>query len=221
MYTDAVTLGAPVMLLGLLAGFFLCFYGYLAKTLLVSLRSVISGALVFLASALLLRGGQDTLTALSENQPFSAIWALVLNPNEYLNTLIYLISFSLGGLLLFLCARKQQWFLTKIVALFTALSMDLIIFLLMLSFLPYTVALIISLVLLVVILAYSLIRFESYMALESAIAGSLLIAYLLSRFWFLGFWVFFALWAILAFLGIINQLHMVSRKEQKQEKGRG
>ena len=221
MQTDATTLGAPIMLLGLLSGFFLCFYGYLAKHLLVSLRSVVSGALVSLALALVFRGGVQTVEALEAEQPIAALWALLFNPNDYLNTLIYLISFSLGALLLFLCARKQNKVLKPVVALFTALSMGLIIFLLMLSFLPYTLSLVISLVLLVVILAFSLIRFDSYMALESAIAGSLLIAYLLSRFWFLGFWVFFALWAVLAFLGIINQLHMVSRRAQIQESQNG
>ncbi len=205
------------MLLGLLAGFFLCFYGYLAKNLLVSLRSVVSGAMVFLSVALILQDSQKTMQALKAEQPFSQLWAVLLNPNEYLNTLIYLVAFVLGGLLLFLCARKKNWLLDFAVALFTALSMGLIIFLLMLSFLPYSFALILSLVLLVMILAFSLVRFESYMALESALGGSLLIAYLLSRFWFLGFWLFFALWAILAFLGIIHQLHRVSKRKQKQD----
>ncbi|NCC66458.1 MAG: hypothetical protein EOM15_17630, partial [Spirochaetia bacterium] len=128
MYTDTATLGAPVMLLGLIAGFFLCFYGYLAKNLLVSLRSVISGSLVSLAVALIVRDPQKTLQALNAEQPFLQLWALLLNPNEYLNTMIYLLSFTLGGLLLFLCARQKHLILTVVVALFTALSMGLIMF---------------------------------------------------------------------------------------------
>ena len=49
MPTDLPTLGAPVMILGLLAGFFLCFYGNVAKKYLVPLRSVLSGSMVSIA----------------------------------------------------------------------------------------------------------------------------------------------------------------------------
>jgi len=73
----------------------------------------------------------------------------------------------------------------------------------------------------VIILAYSLIRFDSYMALESAVAGSLIVSYLLSQFWYLQFWLFFTMWAILAFLGILNQLHRLGRPKPDKEQENG
>ncbi len=217
MQSEITTIGAPVMLIGLLVGFFLCFYGYVTKSLLVRLRSVISGSIVFLFIALMSYGRESFMQVLHEKNPLGALWKVLFNPSDYRGVLLYLTSFAAGGLVLFLLARKKQKVIQLIVALFAAFSMSLIIFFLLLSFLPLTPSFVVTAVALVVILALSITRFESYMALESAIAGSLIVAWLLSRFWYLQFWLFFALWAILAFLGILNQMHMLSKKKKETE----
>ncbi len=218
MQSEITTIGAPVMLIGLLVGFFLCFYGYVTKSLLVRLRSVISGSIVFLFIALMSYGRESFMQVLHEKNPLGgALWKVLFNPSDYRGVLLYLTSFAAGGLVLFLLARKKQKVIQLIVALFAAFSMSLIIFFLLLSFLPLTPpSFVVTAVALVVILALSITRFESYMALESAIAGSLIVAWLLSRFWYLQFWLFFALWAILAFLGILNQMHMLSKKKETE-----
>lgn len=221
MQGDGMTLSAPVMLIGLLLGFFLCFYGYIAKRLLVSIRSVFAGSLVFLTLALLLFQQQSLMASLASPTPLTELWNVIFNTQDYTGVLINLLSFSIGGLLLFYLSRTESFSLQLVVALFTGLSMGLVIFLLILGFLPLQTSFIIFLILQVIILAYCLIRFTSYMALESAIAGSLIVAYLLSRFWYLKFWLFFALWAILAFLGIINQMHRLGRQNQSKEQENG
>lgn len=217
MQSEIPTIGAPVMLIGLLVGFFLCFYGYAIKSLLVRLRSVISGSLVFLLVSVLLYDRQQFMLALHETTPLSSLWAVLFNPSDFKGVLLYLVAFAAGGILLFLLARKRQRFVLIVVAVFAALSMSMIIFLLLLSFLPLSPSFIVTCVALVIILALSLTRFESYLALESAIAGSLLVAWLLARFWYLQFWLFFALWALLAFLGILNQLHMLTKKKETND----
>jgi len=221
MQSDANTIGASVMFIGLLLGFFLCFYGYVAKRLLVSIRSVFAGSLVFLALALLVFQQQSLLTSLASNTVPSELWNVMFTDLDYQGVLINLLSFCIGGLLLFYLSRRKSFAAHLIVASFTGLSMGLVIFLLIRRFLPLQTSFIMFLVLQVIILAYSLIRFDSYIALESAIAGSLLVSYLLSLFWYLDFWLFFSLWAILAFLGILNQLHRLGRPKPEKEQQNG
>ena len=221
MQSDGSTIGAAVMFIGLLVGFFLCFYGYVAKRLLVSIRSVFAGSLVFLALALLVFQQQSLLASLSSPSPLSELWNIIFTTQDYMGVLINLLSFCIGGLLLFYLSRRKAAVPRLVVASFTGLSMGLVIFLLVLGFLPLQTSFVMFLVLQVIILAYSLIRFDSYMALESAIAGSLMVSYLLSRFWYLQFWLFFTLWAILAFLGILNQLHRLGRPKPDKEQENG
>lgn len=200
------------MLLGLLGGFFLCFYGYVLKNLLVRLRSVVSGSFVALAISLYAYSKVPLMTALKNENPLINLWQVIFNTNDFAGVILHLASFSIGGLFLFVLARNKAKLIQSIVAIFTAISMSLIIFLLLLSFLPFTPSAIVTGVAMVVILAFSLTRFESYMALESAITGSLIVAWLLARFWYLQFWLFFALWAAFAFLGILNQMHMLEKR---------
>ncbi len=221
MQSDGNTIGASVMFIGLLLGFFLCFYGYVAKRLLVSIRSVFAGSLVFLALALLVFQRPSLLTSLASRAVLFELWNVMFIELDYQGVLINLLSFCIGGLLLFYLSRRKSFAARLIVASFTGLSMGMAIFLLVRSFLPLQTSFIMFLVLQVIILAYCLIRFDSYIALESAIAGSLLVSYLLSLFWYLDFWLFFSLWAILAFLGILNQLHRLGRPKPEKEQQNG
>lgn len=209
------------MFIGLLTGFFLCFYGYVAKRLLVSIRSVFAGSLVFLALVLLVFHQQSLLAGLSSASPLSELWNIIFTTQDYMGVLVNLLSFCFGGLLLFYLSRRKSALPRLVVASFTGLSMGLVIFLLILGFLPLQTSFVMFLVLQVIILAYSLIRFDSYMALESAVAGSLIVSYLLSQFWYLQFWLFFTMWAILAFLGILNQLHRLGRPKPDKEQENG
>jgi len=221
MQSDGNTIGASVMFIGLLLGFFLCFYGYVAKRLLVSIRSVFAGSLVFLALALLVFQRPSLLTSLASRAVLFELWNVMFIELDYQGVLINLLSFCIGGLLLFYLSRRKSFAARLIVASFTGLSMGMAIFLLVRSFLPLQTSFIMFLVLQVIILAYSLIRFDSYIALESAVAGSLLVSYLLSSFWYLDFWLFFSMWAILAFLGILNQLHRLGRPKPEKEQQNG
>lgn len=221
MQSDGSTIGAAVMFIGLLTGFFLCFYGYVAKRLLVSIRSVFAGSLVFLALVLLVFHQQSLLAGLSSASPLSELWNIIFTTQNYMGVLVNLLSFCFGGLLLFYLSRRKAALPRLVVASFTGLSMGLVIFLLILGFLPLQTSFVMFLVLQVIILAYSLIRFDSYMALESAVAGSLIVSYLLSQFWYLQFWLFFTMWAILAFLGILNQLHRLGRPKPDKEQENG
>lgn len=217
MQSEIATLSTPIMFIGLLAGFFLCFYGYLIKSLLVSLRSVLSGSLVFVSVSLVLYDRVALVGALASEAPLGGLWALVFPQHDYLAVLIHLMFFTFGGLLLFFLARRKGKLLEKVVALFTALSMTLMLFLLTLTLLPLQASLIISCILGVIILAFCLARFESYMATESAIIGSMLVSYLLSRFWYLGFTLFFILASLLSFVGILNQMNMLKKRKEKKE----
>ena len=218
MHTDLPTLGAPIMILGLLAGFFLCFYGYKAKKILVPLRSVLSGAFVSLAFALLFLQGGALIAALASTTPFADLISLFTESEYYQLPLIYLSCFSIGGLLLFYISRKQGRSIQLIVAIFTALSMALFIFLLLLSLIPLPLSLIFSLALLVLFLVYCLKSFDTYIAFETSVGGALLISYLLARFWFLGFWLFLFWAIILSSGGILNQIHSLNKQKNKETK---
>lgn len=215
MHTDLPTLGAPVMIVGLLAGFFLCFYGNVAKKYLVPLRSVLSGAMVSLAGVFLIMRKESLMTALAGRDPIGALLDMIIGGDHYLFSIIALASVALGGLLLFALSRKPGAVVAKIVAIFTALSMALFIFLLLLGFLPLGVNLLVSALLLVSILIFSMRDFASYMAFENSIGGALLISYLLARFWHLGFWVFLTLSVILTILGILSQLRSLKRRKAR------
>ncbi|MDT4762046.1 hypothetical protein [Sphaerochaeta sp. PS] len=218
MYTNLPTLGAPIMIVGLLAGFFLCFYGNHAKKYLIPLRSTISGAMVSLAVSLLLLQRNEIVGILNSSWSLQSLVDLLINKETYPYSIIYLLAISVGALVLFYLSRKPGVFLGKIVALFTGLSMALFIFLLLLGFLPFTLSLLFSAIVLAVILFFCFRDFPSYLAVENSIAGALLISYLLSRFWYLKLWIFLSWAAILTVAGILSQLRSLNRHKQKREK---
>lgn len=218
MYTNLPTLGAPIMIVGLLAGFFLCFYGNLAKKYLIPLRSTISGAMVSLAVSLLLLQRNEIVGILNSSWSLQSLVDLLINKETYPYSIIYLLAISVGALVLFYLSRKPGAFLGTVVALFTGLSMALFIFLLLLGFLPFTLSLLFSAIVLAVILFFCFRDFPSYLAVENSIAGALLISYLLSRFWYLELWIFLSWAAILTVAGILSQLRSLNRHKQKREK---
>ncbi|HKL58226.1 MAG TPA: hypothetical protein VJ854_07475 [Sphaerochaeta sp.] len=217
MPTDLPTLGAPVMIVGLLAGFFLCFYGNIAKKYLVPLRSVLSGAMVSIAVVFLVMQKEAFFTALGSKRAIPTLLDLLIGGQAYLFTIIALASMALGGLLLFALSRKHGLVAGKTVALFTAISMAMFIFLLMAEFLPLKLNLAVSALLLIVITIFCMRDFAFYMAIESSVGGALLISYLLARFWHLNFWIFLVWVAILSVLGIFNQLSSLKRRKARGE----
>lgn len=217
MNTDLPTLGAPVMIVGLLAGFFLCFYGNVAKKYLVPLRSVLSGALVSLALVFLIMEKKGLIVALQSKNAIPALWALLISGEHYLFSIIAMASIAIGGLLLFALSRKGGPVTAKIVAIFTALSMSLIIFLLLLEFLPLSLSLVFAAILMILIVIFCMRDFGSYMAFENAIGGALLVSYLLKRFWYLDLWIFLLWVAILSVAGIFSQLRSLKKNKAKSE----
>ncbi len=217
MNTDLPTLGAPVMIVGLLAGFFLCFYGNVAKKYLVPLRSVLSGALVSLALVFLIMEKKGLIVALQSKNAIPALWALLISGEHYLFSIIAMASIAIGGLLLFALSRKGGPVTAKIVAIFTALSMSLIIFLLLLEFLPLSLSLVFAAILMILIVIFCMRDFASYMAFENAIGGALLVSYLLKRFWYLDLWIFLLWVAILSVAGIFSQLRSLKKNKAKSE----
>ncbi|NBK22868.1 MAG: hypothetical protein EOM68_12660 [Spirochaetia bacterium] len=217
MPTDLPTLGAPVMIVGLLTGFFLCFYGNVAKKYLIPLRSVLSGAMVSLTVVFLVMQKDALILALQAQDSFQALLALLIGGEQYLFSVIALASVALGGLLLFALSRRSNVLAGKTVALFTAISMALFIFLLILGFLPFTLNLVVSAILLIFIIIFCLRDFATYLAFENSIGGALLISYLLARFWYLDFWIFLVWVAILSVIGIYSQLRSIKRHKAKSE----
>ena len=217
MHTDLPTLGAPVMIVGLLAGFFLCFYGNVAKKYLIPLRSVLSGAVVSLALAFLFMQKEAFIVALQSKNSIQALLELLIRGEHYPFSIIALASVALGGLLLFALSRKSGTLATKIVALFTAISMALFIFLLLVEFLPLTLNLVVSGILLIFIIIFCMRDFASYTAIENSIGGALLISYLLARFWHLNIWIFLFWVVLLSVLGIFSQLRSLKKQKAKSE----
>ena len=217
MPTDLPTLGAPVMIVGLLTGFFLCFYGNVAKKYLIPLRSVLSGAMVSLTVVFLVMQKDALILALQAQDSFQALLALLIGGEQYLFSVIALASVALGGLLLFALSRRSTVLAGKTVALFTAISLALFIFLLILGFLPLTLNLVVSAILLIFIIIFCLRDFATYLAFEHSIGGALLISYLLARFWYLDFWIFLVWVAILSVIGIYSQLRSIKRHKAKSE----
>ncbi len=217
MPTDLPTLGAPVMIVGLLAGFFLCFYGNVAKKYLIPLRSVLSGAIVSLALVFLLMQKDSLIVALQARNSIQALLDMLISREHYPFSIVALASIALGGLLLFALSRKSGAFAEKVVALFTALSMALFIFLLLLGFLPLTLNLVVTSILLILILIFCLRDFATYMAFENSLGGALLVSYLLARFWYLDFWIFLLWVAILSVAGIFSQLRSLKKQKAKSE----
>jgi len=206
------------MIVGLLAGFFLCFYGNVAKKYLVPLRSVLSGSVVSLALVFLVMQKEALIVALQSKNAIQALTALLISREHYSFSIIALSSIAVGGLLLFALSRKSGVFSDKIVPLFTAISMALFIFLLLMEFLPLTLNLVVSGILLIFIIIFCMRDFASYMAFENSIGGALLISYLLARFWYLNIWIFLFWVAILSVTGIFSQLRSMKKHQAKSEK---
>jgi hypothetical protein len=215
MYTDIPTLGAPIMIAGLAIGFFLCFYGSKARGFLLPLRSIFSGALISLSLALLLLNGSAVISALAGEEPYLTMKNLLRSTENYTHPLIYLISFSAGGLLMFFLSRKQTDRIGIVLKILTGLSMGLAVFLLLRSMLILSLSLLISSVALFFILYLCLQGFDYYFALETALAGALIVSYLITRFWYLEIWMFF-LWTILLTIGgILYQIHSLKKQKEK------
>ncbi len=217
MPTDLPTLGAPIMIMGLLVGFFLCFYGNVAKKYLVPLRSVLSGAMVSLALVFLLMQRESLIVALQSKSAIQGLLDLLISRELYPFGIIALASIALGGLLLFALSRRSGAVASKIVAIFTAISMALFLFLLLLGFLPLSLSLVVTTVMLIFILIFCMRDFTSYLVFENAIGGSLLISYLLARFWYLDIWLFLAMTVLISAIGIFSQLR--SLKKQRAMSG--
>ena len=218
MHTDLPTLGAPVMIGGLAIGFFLCFYGSKAKKILMPLRSVFSGALISLTIAVFAINGKNVFSALAMADPFPALYNLLWDTNEYTHPLIYLTSFSTGGLLMFFLSRKQMNSIGFLLKVLTGLSMGLAIFLLLLSLTSLPLSLLFSSIILFFILYLCLRGFDYYVAVENALAGALLVSYMVTRFWYLDIWLFF-IWAmLLTVLGMFSQVRSIKKEKEKQKK---
>jgi hypothetical protein len=205
------------MFLGLAIGFFLCFYGSRARKFLLPLRSIFSGALISLAIALLIINGKTVFSSLAMADPFHSVGNLLWDIEDYTHPLMYLVSFSLGGLLMFFLSRKQQNSIGFLVKILTGLSMGLAIFLLLRSLFSLSLSLLFSLILLFFILYLCLRGFEYYFAMESALAGALLVSYMVTRFWYLDIWLFFVWATLLTILGIFSQIRSI-RKEKETTK---
>lgn len=217
MPTDLPTLGAPIMIVGLLAGFFLCFYGNRARRYLIPLRSLLSGATVSLALLFLLMQRDALGSALASPRVLQALGDLLLEGDSYLFSVIALTSVAVGGLLLFALSRKEGAFQSTIVALFTGLSMAIFIFLLLTTFFPLTLNLIVSALVMIVILIFCIADFTSYIAVESAVGGGLLISYLLTRFWHLSFWMFLVGAVLFSALGVFSQMRSITKRKAESE----
>jgi len=217
MHTDLPTLGAPIMIVGMLAGFFLCFYGNVAKKYLVPLRSVLSGSVVSLALVFLLMQKEALIVAFQAKSSIQILQDMLIGGEHYLFSIIALASIALGGLLLFALSRKSGVFAEKTVALFTAISMALFIFLLLLGWLPLTLNLVVSGILLIFIIIFCMRDFATYIAFENSIGGALLISYLFARFWHLNFWIFLFWVVLLSIIGIFSQLRSLKKQQEKSE----
>jgi hypothetical protein len=149
--------------------------------------------------------------------PFHSVGNLLWDIEDYTHPLMYLVSFSLGGLLMFFLSRKQQNSIGFLVKILTGLSMGLAIFLLLRSLFSLSLSLLFSLILLFFILYLCLRGFEYYFAMESALAGALLVSYMVTRFWYLDIWLFFVWATLLTILGIFSQIRSI-RKEKETTK---
>jgi hypothetical protein len=215
MYAES-TIGAPVMIAGLAIGFFLCFYGSGAQKVLLPVRSVFSGALISLSIALLAANGSAVLATFSREKPYEALGALLWPVDRYELPVIYLLSSAIGGLLLFFLSRRHRHRIGFAVKILTGLSMGLAIFLLLRSFLGLEISLLFSSVILFFILFLCLKGFDYYFATESALAGGLLVSYLVTRFWYLSTWLFFLWTVLLTILGIFAQVHRIHDPKKKE-----
>lgn len=179
------------------------------------LRSVFSGALISLTLALLAINGKAVLSALAMADPFSAMYDLLWDAKDYTHPLIYLISFSTGGLLMFFLSRKQQDSIGFLLKILTGLSMGLAIFLLLRSLVNLPVSLLFSSIILFFILYLCLRGFDYYVALENALAGALLVSYMVTRFWYLDIWLFFVWATLLTVLGMFSQVRSLKKEKEK------
>lgn len=216
MHTDLPTLGAPVMIVGLLTGFLLCFYGTKANKYLIPLRSVLSGGLVMLALVFAVLRMDATLKALHAEQTALALLNLLLSTDLALFGSIALASSSLAGLSLFALSRKGGTVAEILIPIFTALSTALLLFLLLLTIFPLLLSLILAVILGILILVVCLHDFPSYLALEFSLSGALLISYLITRFWYLNFFLFLCLTLLFASLGYLTQRFSQKRGRAKE-----
>ncbi|WP_320127425.1 hypothetical protein [uncultured Sphaerochaeta sp.] len=215
MNTDLPTLGAATMFVGLAIGFFLCFYGTYARKWLLPLRSVLSGAFISLGLALLVINRQALLVSLAQSDPFGALERLFWANGTYIFPIIYLLSFSLGGLLLFYFSRKQNSNIGQLVKILTGLSMALVIFLLLRSLVSLPLSILFATICLIFILYACLKGFDYYFAVETSLAGGLLVSYLITRFWYLSTWMFIFWSLILTALGILTQIHSIQKGKER------
>jgi hypothetical protein len=206
---------APLMIVGLATGLFVTFYGYLVHRALVVVRSTVGGALLAVVITLLIIDMPVLLSLLARHLPFEDLVHLVTGNEGELRLLLVATSAASGSLLLFFLARSKSRVAQAVIALSTSLSTAIVIAILASTFLNLQPSLTIAAIVLLLTIPVNLLFSEVYYAGESALVASLIVALLITRFWYLDTWIFYSLWAILSLVGMLNQQKMIRDRRRR------
>lgn len=204
------------MIIALLLGLYFAFFGYKAQRLLTLLTSIAGGGLIALASALLLQNRAATIALLADGYTPSHLVDLIIPTPLGLPLLVNVISVSVGSLALFLIARIDNRLSRLLVSLLCSASVAIAALFTLRLLLPFTMSALLASFVALTLFIVSLFFRDLYLAFISAVTSSMVLALLVTRFWYLERWIFYIVWVAVALLGFLNQRQMIKAKEAER-----
>lgn len=204
------------MIIALLLGLYFAFFGYKAQRLLTLLTSIAGGGLIALASALLLQSRAATIALLADGYTPSHLVDLIIPTPLGLPLLVNVISVSVGSLALFLIARLDNRLSRLLVSLLCSASVAIAALFILRLLLPFTMSALLASFVALTLFIVSLFFRDLYLAFISAVTSSMVLALLVTRFWYLERWIFYIVWVAVALLGFLNQRQMIKAKEAER-----
>jgi len=201
-----------VMVLGVLLGVALLFFGSRMERYLGYIRSISVVGLLFSAMYLSIAMPENLLPAMQGNIGLGGLWKLVVASPNTLHILLKVAAF----LLAIVWGTLAQRFFPQVFEAFSMLvvysSLSALVFIegwitFSVVALPIT-----ALILSIAVSGFRVFHTTLFRALESAICGSLLISYLFTRFYYLPRWIFLLLFVILGAAGSLTQILYLKKK---------
>jgi len=205
-----------MMVLGVILGVALLFFGSRLERYLGYIRSTIAMGLLFAIMYVCIALPENLLPAVQGTIGLNGLWKLVVFSPNTLHVLLKVAAFLLA---IVWGALSQRFFprVMEALSMFVVYS-SLSTLLFIEGWLTFSIIAlpITALLLAIAISGFRVFHTMLYRAIESAIFGSFLISYLFTRFYYLPTWIFLLFFVILGAAGGLTQIVHVKKSYKNQ-----
>ncbi len=214
--TEPHGINGILMVLGVLLGIALLFFGYRLERYIGYVRATGAMGLLFTAVYLCLANPEQLLSALEGSLGLSGLARLVINSPNALHVSLKVAAIVLAIVWGALAHRFFPRISESVSMLIVYVWLSALVFITGWAAFSLVALPIAALTLCIVISGFRICYTKLFRALESAIFGSLLISWLFTRFYYLPLWIFILLLVILGASGCVAQILFLRKKAKDQ-----